>query len=482
MPANPTFSLQSNKTASIPYSPESRVSVPEPSPFPGSNSFPSFSTSTHPPELVDSASSDDQSDTDPFHQPSFASDQENDDPEDDQDTDGSIVDAVDSHPSVSARSPPVQPTAAVTQTISTKDYHTQRGPVASSQENAYPVGRTGSSVSLASTGDTRTSDSTTADVSQSSLRSAGRVELGTPSSSESRPRPLASRAVNRDRMPPPPPPKSHHGRLINPSPGATSSHSQTTPGQSSNRFSLRGTPSEPSYSHCPAQPATDYFSGVETSRSAQSAPVDVLRRSQSQSKRPPTPPLSRRHSQMRRSKTTSAKVNPVRLSIPPEADPTAAAAAAAAAAPPSVAIPPPSPSSWSLYPTRTRDPRLASTPSEESVPSSSSSNRLSLQIDSSSTPWIPREPGRAASPSPSVKRASLQNPPPPPPRRSRGSGNHSPDSVRLSLRSSKPSVAAAKDDYVPHPSNANDILADLTRLQKEVDDLRGHYESRKASH
>ncbi|PYH80808.1 hypothetical protein BO82DRAFT_285760 [Aspergillus uvarum CBS 121591] len=341
------------------------------------------------------------------------------------------------------------------------------------------MGRTGSSVSLASTGDTRTSGSSTADVSQSSLRSAGRAELGTPSSSDSRPRPLASRAVNRDRVPPPPPPKSHHGRLINPSPGATSSHSQTTPGQSSNRFSLRGTPSEPSFSPRPAQPATDYFSGVETSRSSQSAPVDVLRRSQSQSKRPPTPPLSRRHSQMRRSKTTSAKVNPVRLSIPPEADPAAAAAAA-----PSVTIPLASPSSWSLHPTRTRDPRLASTPSEESVPSSSSSssNRLSLQIDDSSTPWIPRESGRAASPSPSVKRASLQNPPPPPPRRSRGSGNHSPDSVRLSLRPSKTPVAAAKDDYVPHPSNANDILADLTRLQKEVDDLRGHYESRKASH
>ncbi|RAK76735.1 uncharacterized protein BO72DRAFT_379344 [Aspergillus fijiensis CBS 313.89] len=335
------------------------------------------------------------------------------------------------------------------------------------------MGLTGSSVSLASTEYTRTSDGSTPDVSQPSLRSAGRVELGTPSSTDSRPRPLASRAVNRDRMPPPPPPKSHHGRLINPSPGATSSHSQSTPGQSSSRFSLRGTPSEPSYSPRPAQPATDYFSGVETSCSTQSAPVDVLRRSQSQSKRPPTPPLSRRHSQMRRSKTTSAKVNPVRLSIPPEADATAAAA--------SVAIPPPSPSSWSLHPTRTRDPRLASTPSEESVPSSSSSNRLSLQIDSP-TPWTPREPGRAASPSPSIKRASLQNPPPPPPRRSRGSGNHSPDSVRLSLRSSKPPVAAAKDDYIPHPSNANDILADLTRLQKEVDDLRGHYESRKASH
>lgn len=34
---------------------------------------------------------------------------------------------------------------------------------------------------------------------------------------------------------------------------------------------------------------------------------------------------------------------------------------------------------------------------------------------------------------------------------------------------------------VPLPSNANDILADLSRLQKEVDDLRGSYENRKDS-
>jgi hypothetical protein len=30
-------------------------------------------------------------------------------------------------------------------------------------------------------------------------------------------------------------------------------------------------------------------------------------------------------------------------------------------------------------------------------------------------------------------------------------------------------------------SNAKDILADLSRLQQEVDSLRGHYENRKVS-
>jgi hypothetical protein len=31
------------------------------------------------------------------------------------------------------------------------------------------------------------------------------------------------------------------------------------------------------------------------------------------------------------------------------------------------------------------------------------------------------------------------------------------------------------------PSSAADVLADLSRLQKEVDDLRGQYEGRKQS-
>lgn len=40
-------------------------------------------------------------------------------------------------------------------------------------------------------------------------------------------------------------------------------------------------------------------------------------------------------------------------------------------------------------------------------------------------------------------------------------------------------LAAENQPPQPQPSNALDILADLTKLQKEVDDLRGHYENRK---
>ena len=42
-------------------------------------------------------------------------------------------------------------------------------------------------------------------------------------------------------------------------------------------------------------------------------------------------------------------------------------------------------------------------------------------------------------------------------------------------------VIGVEEVPLPQPSNAQDILADLSRLQKEVDDLRGHYESRKVS-
>lgn len=42
-------------------------------------------------------------------------------------------------------------------------------------------------------------------------------------------------------------------------------------------------------------------------------------------------------------------------------------------------------------------------------------------------------------------------------------------------------LIAVEAARLPQPSNAQDILADLSRLQKEVDDLRGHYESRKVS-
>ncbi|KAJ5421712.1 hypothetical protein N7491_010157 [Penicillium cf. griseofulvum] len=104
---------------------------------------------------------------------------------------------------------------------------------------------------------------------------------------------------------PPPPPRSHHGRRL----GSTAAESsQTARSQSTNRLSIHGSGNvTPGASHpsSVSLSSADYFSvpaGVTGS-------TDSLQRSQSQHKRPPTPPLSRRHSQMRRSKSTQSKTS-----------------------------------------------------------------------------------------------------------------------------------------------------------------------------
>ena len=77
--------------------------------------------------------------------------------------------------------------------------------------------------------------------------------------------------------------------------------------------------------------------------------------------------------------------------------------------------------------------------------------------------------GRRVSSYGSVPGGSTGPPPPPPPRRTRDSIARSSDVMGLKENKTP----------TPQPSNALDILADLTKLQKEVDDLRGHYENRK---
>ncbi|KAL2853862.1 hypothetical protein BJY01DRAFT_205937 [Aspergillus pseudoustus] len=279
-------------------------------------------------------------------------------------------------------------------------------------------------------------------------------------------RSLNNRLTNRDRIPPPPP-KSHHGKRISPGPSIVLPPSQMTPGKAANRVSFHGSSSGSLESPRILQTDQDYFSTL--SQTNQSAPLaDVPRRSQSQNKRPPTPPLSRRHSQMRRSKSTLTKPTSSRLSIP-------LAEVEAAASTPS------SPGSRPLTPLRSRDTHDDASYIDETQPVSSL--RPENIAPTQSAP--PKEIGLGIQSSfhTTSKRASLTNylPPPPPPRRTRGSkhGDDSKDSrVTASLRSGQ--RAEGSENFVPHPSNAKDILADLTRLQKEVDDLRGHYQNQKS--
>ncbi|KAL3472681.1 hypothetical protein BJX99DRAFT_262124 [Aspergillus californicus] len=274
-------------------------------------------------------------------------------------------------------------------------------------------------------------------------------------------RSLASRSGNRDRVPPPPP-KSHHGKLISPDLNITLPAPQKEPGKTANHVSFHGSSSSPLASPRVLQAGPDYFS---TPSNEPAPPTDTLRRSQSQYKRPPTPPLSRRHSQMRRSKSTLSKPAISQLPIPPDRIEDNAST-------------PSSPGSCSFTPLRSRDPRLDSSyPDEASSFSTINSENIAPIFSMQSVEVLGL--GIQSNSRTTSKRASLinQHPPPPPPRRTRGS-NYSNESNRsASLRSEQ--RADGVENLLPNPSNAKDILADLSRLQKEVDDLRGQYQDRK---
>ncbi|KAJ5816838.1 hypothetical protein N7447_009071 [Penicillium robsamsonii] len=255
---------------------------------------------------------------------------------------------------------------------------------------------------------------------------------------------------------PPPPPKSHHGRRIGST--ATAESSQTPRSRSTNRLSIHGygnvTPGALHPSSVSLSSA-DYFSvpaGVTGS-------TDSLQRSQSQHKRPPTPPLSRRHSQMRRSKSTQSKTSS-RLTMSYDSE------SNDSSLPPS-----PGPSSRALENKRISMPPPSSGDFQATAPLGDISLNLSPHTNSRPSSL---KAGRRASSYGSVSGVSTGPPPPPPPRRTRD------PITRSDVMGFKENQTQAPPPST-QPSNALDILADLTRLQKEVDDLRGHYENRKVS-
>lgn len=268
---------------------------------------------------------------------------------------------------------------------------------------------------------------------------------------------------------PPPPPRSHHGKRIS---GSASAGSSTTPSRPNNRLPCHGSSPETSASTRMAgtpsassvDPSTqDYFS-VPSEHQDMIDSADSLHRSDSQHKRPPAPPLSRRQSQMQRSKSTQSQSSGSRVALfsyDSESNDSSQ---------------PPSPG-----PSR----RSPSSPSQErkriSMPPSAGDLRavtLSTRTPSDSpNPTNPRngQPGRRASSHGSILSGSSSGaPPPPPPRRARDPSTRSSESGST-LQPNTETVP------LPQPSNAQDILADLSRLQKEVDDLRGHYENRQVS-
>ncbi|KAJ5772098.1 hypothetical protein N7520_002627 [Penicillium odoratum] len=275
--------------------------------------------------------------------------------------------------------------------------------------------------------------------------------------------------TNRDKRPPPPP-KSHHGKRI--SATANPSSSQSTSSRPNYQLSFQSaspeslatsrTAATPNASSA-QPPVPDYFS-IQSQSQVAAGSNDSLSRSGSQ-KRAPTPPLSRRQSQLR-SKSTESKSSTSRLTMtsrdlesndssqPPSPGPSVSSALAFSRDRNRMSMPPPS--SGSLGDLRTA---ISSAGAGQPSPTNSQTSQSGRRASSY---------GNIASGS------SMAPPPPPPPRRAR-------DGARSTTDGRPVSQVITAEEPSPQPSNALDILADLSRLQKEVDDLRGHYEGRKTS-
>lgn len=197
-------------------------------------------------------------------------------------------------------------------------------------------------------------------------------------------------------------------------------------------------------------------------------------------KRPPTPPLARRQSQMKGKKPQQAR-NSSSIAFAVE-DPSPSSPTDSQNAPSTMKAPPPPPQ---------RNVKRASThgtpSSEPHLPISDSPRRPSAGFLADLNIGIDRAGQRVAEPpsrtpsSASRASASLNStsgpgapPPLPPPRRMRGLSRSSTDSQRpASSELRRPSTESSRN--VSGQSNATDILADLAALQREVDALRDNY-------
>jgi hypothetical protein len=286
------------------------------------------------------------------------------------------------------------------------------------------------------------------------------------------------------KRPKPPPPKTRHGKPI-----------KAEESQQSRKSSAEGHPSgessqKPIYPATSISPPSDYreemAAALEANPSSNSSDsgitddVSSLHRTSSQSKRPPTPPLARRHSQIKPNKTPlppRPRDNLHRISMPPRGL--------------GLQIPwPPSPGFKTppKPPSRRHGEPLAGSQTD-SLPQPKSS--LSQDHPAPSPTFAVVEDSSSAESSsppsrqPSIKRtpsgsaAHMPPPPPPPPRRARTSSKSSLNNPAAALQTKTPDDQAESE--IQPSSHAKDILADLSRLQQEVDSLRGHYENRKVS-
>lgn len=427
-----------NSPSTLPYNPPHSTSSQLPN---GSYRKPSSSLEL---ETDDSASSDDQ-EVDPFNPDTSASDKDDDEDNSARSTRSS---ALDDRPRGSVGSAPHRAPSD-----GSSSAPTSKVPFTQGKQNQRSVAET-------------VTPRTAQDIS-SLTRLEGPIssELGQDASP-------SSRAKEKK---PPPPPKSHHGKRIS-TPGGTTLSSTIATHRSTNRRSYHASSPEsttstrvsrtPNASSISQTQSQDYFA-VPSDGARTTDSNNILSRSNSQGKRPPTPPLSRRRSQMHRSKSTQSKSSGSRVtisSLDSESDDSSQS-------------PSPGPSTRSVASSLSQDRKRISMPPPSSGESRTTALSGGITPDSSYPPpnSKPSQPGKRASSHGSLGPGSSSTgpPPPPPPRRANTRSNDGGPESR---------TTSANEIPLPQPSNAHDILADLSRLQKEVDDLRGHYENRKVGH
>ncbi|KUJ14974.1 uncharacterized protein LY89DRAFT_126828 [Mollisia scopiformis] len=300
----------------------------------------------------------------------------------------------------------------------------------------------------------------------------------------------------------PPPPNSRHGKLIRvelrDDTTLSALQSPPTPGSITSQHYFSSSPRSQTDLNKPLPPAPNRAShdsdreSIFDKEAAGKTPESPSPESLQQKKTAPAPPLSRRHSQ----KVPESKLNrpaTARLSPKPEEE----LSSASLTPPPNENTRPRSNSGRAPPPPAPPSRRIGS------VRMNSSSQNLPLSSPSSvSLPSPPPARGTARSISggkppsvhsmdlstPSNKRASVMPPPPPPPRHGRTSfDGQSPgtsrrtssDYPRRSMDSARRGSAASSVLQMPEEVQGpagHDILADLSKLQAEIDALRNQAE------
>ena len=284
----------------------------------------------------------------------------------------------------------------------------------------------------------------------------------------------------------PPPPRTRHGKSIKntqPVPLQSPPRSQTLPATPSAKMDT--SPADLN-KPLPEPPFQDPWV-IEGQQSEEPAVTSLP----ASAKRPPTPPITRRKSHLRRSDSTRSSSG-FSLSV---SSPTESSSEFASNTP--LSKPRPTP------PTRRSNPGLVSpelgsqTPSTDGILSPSEAsfeNDISQPETTSPKPSVPptrqSSLGKQPTARPLKSTSAAPPPPPPPPRRLRGSSRSSTDTsgahhlstledVTPIASGRRPSAESSRS--VSGASTANDILADLAALQKEVDDLRSKQQARKSS-